>query len=526
MRRPVAALAAALLLAPAPVPAAVYALVIGIDDYAHAKKLKGAVNDARDIAEAVRALDPAEVVVLLDREATREAVMREWRRLAGRAGPGDLLLVTYAGHGGNEPAAFPETEEDGLDENIQLAGFRPTGPEAGERIRDDEIAGLIALSAGAQVVFVADSCHSGTLMRASESPNGYRLNLTGRLRDDPLPPLSAPAVDDFTTGGRNLFIGAVPEDEKVPEIRIGTEIRGALSHAFAAALRGAGDLDRDGILSKGELERYVREAVEKQTDGAQLPRVLPDRHSDLALFPVPKSYQPAPAVPGPFAKPFRDLPPVRLDIQGVPEAERAVLHAAIDGAERARFLDEGLVWDVGKRQLRAGASGDVLLALEAGQAPDQQALVQTAVDKFRVVQALLAATARPGLSLRFDTGNGVYTKDDPVTMRLSSRTAPAPVIFDLSADGTIHLIYPDPAQNDAPTVPQATDLVLTIWPWPPYGADHMVAIETPAPDPGIAAALRHAGTRDVRALWDALHAALGDRQAAVALFPFFTAATR
>ena len=58
-------------LAPAPALAEVYALVVGINSYRGYHSLLGAVDDARDIADAVRSLQPARLVVLLEGDATR-----------------------------------------------------------------------------------------------------------------------------------------------------------------------------------------------------------------------------------------------------------------------------------------------------------------------------------------------------------------------------------------------------------------------------------------------------------------------
>ena len=85
------------------------ALVVGIDDYRHIPRLDGAVNDARDVADALRGIG-AEVVTLTDGAATREAILREWRRLATSVGEGDRLVVTFAGHGSNEPEHWPGSE--------------------------------------------------------------------------------------------------------------------------------------------------------------------------------------------------------------------------------------------------------------------------------------------------------------------------------------------------------------------------------------------------------------------------------
>ena len=108
-------------------------------------------------------------LVLEDEAATPRA---RHRRMAGddsaRRAHGDTLVLTYAGHGGQEPARVPGSERDGLDEMLLLSGFTSSGPGTRERIRDDELNLWFAEAGerGLRVIFVADSCHAGTLTRS------------------------------------------------------------------------------------------------------------------------------------------------------------------------------------------------------------------------------------------------------------------------------------------------------------------------------------------------------------------------
>lgn len=132
MRRPVlaATLTAAIALGSAPAMAErTLALVIGIDDYAHIPRLDGAVNDARDIADALRALG-AETTLLVDGAATRAAILDAWTRLAGMARPGDRLIVTYAGHGSNEAEATPGKRPTAATRTGCWRVSRPVAPTA------------------------------------------------------------------------------------------------------------------------------------------------------------------------------------------------------------------------------------------------------------------------------------------------------------------------------------------------------------------------------------------------------------
>lgn len=122
-----------------PATAETLALVVGIDQYRYKPALKGAVNDARAIRAALEAAGVRDIVLLLDDQATREAIRDAWNRQVAKAQPGDTLIFTYAGHGGQEPERIPGNEADGKDETLVLGGFRETRPGNGQRIVDDEL---------------------------------------------------------------------------------------------------------------------------------------------------------------------------------------------------------------------------------------------------------------------------------------------------------------------------------------------------------------------------------------------------
>src|SRR5262245_40267343 len=97
--------AAAALLALAAAAAAradYFALVVGVNEYAGERPpLRCAVNDATELADVLKrsGYDPANVELLTNAKATRARVLdRLDDTLAGR-GPGDVVVVAFAGHG-------------------------------------------------------------------------------------------------------------------------------------------------------------------------------------------------------------------------------------------------------------------------------------------------------------------------------------------------------------------------------------------------------------------------------------------
>jgi len=496
MIRPALLIAACLAAAPAWAERG-FGLVIGIDDYAFVPDLHGAVNDATDIAAALEGLG-AEVTLLLDADATRAAILGAWEDILDRARPGDLLVVSFAGHGSNEPEAVPGSEADGRDENFLLAGFAPRGAAAAERIRDDEIAELLARSAELEVIFVADACHSGTVTRDLDPALGYRYVTPEGIADDPLPPPpppSAAAGEDVA-----LFLAAVNETEKVPEVLIDGVARGALSYAFASGIRGAADLDGDGTLTKGELEAHVRRTVRQKSDGVQLPQSSPAGQEARPLLAVRAAPPPAPEDPL-TARAFAALPALAVSgdwagVGGVRVGAGGVL--ARDGAA-----------------IRSAVGDPVAYA-------PTTAAAQAVADKHRLVAAL-GALAHPTLDVVFDEGDRLYRDGETLVIETRGRTTDYVTLFNLGSDGTIAYLYPvtDPelGLDDPAQAPAVGPITLPVRVGPPFGADHVVALESPVPPHALRRRLAAlSGSRDMAALWEALR----HSGASAAVFPFFT----
>ena len=118
--------------------------------------LRCAEFDAMDMAELLRASNFASVQSLLGSKATRQAVQDGIGQLAAEALPGDLVVLTYAGHGSQLPD-YSGDEDDGADETWCLYD---------DQLVDDEIFELLsAFKAGVRVLMLSDSCHSGTVFR-------------------------------------------------------------------------------------------------------------------------------------------------------------------------------------------------------------------------------------------------------------------------------------------------------------------------------------------------------------------------
>ena len=134
-----------------------HALVIGINDYQYLPRLETAVNDATAVADLRRQKYSFEVTLLLN--PTRERVIRTMDELRRTLTENDNLLIYYAGHGV-------------LDAETETGFWLPVDAEEGTETNWIDMPFITrkakAISAK-HVMIIADSCYSGTLVRAAPS---------------------------------------------------------------------------------------------------------------------------------------------------------------------------------------------------------------------------------------------------------------------------------------------------------------------------------------------------------------------
>ncbi|MBU2666263.1 caspase family protein [Actinoplanes bogorensis] len=209
-----------------------WALVVGIAGYQRLAPLPAAV---RDDALAVRDVlvddehcgyPPANVTLLLDREASRDAVLGALARIAAGAGTDASVVVYFSGHGGRDAGA----------EYLILADTDPErlGPTA---ISGAEFSAALRAIPARRVLVVLDCCHAGGV---------------GRLKSG----LAEPLYERLTTG--RVILASSREDE------FSYVLPGA-SHSlftehFLAGLRGGVPSD-DGLVRVFDLFEYLQPRV-------------------------------------------------------------------------------------------------------------------------------------------------------------------------------------------------------------------------------------------------------------------------
>ncbi|MEU2234963.1 caspase family protein [Streptomyces vietnamensis] len=136
--------------------------------------LNACENDAHDMARLARTAG-FEATTLLTEDGTAANVTSVLREAAARLGPGDILLLSYSGHGGQVPdVTGPDDEPDALDETLVFYD---------RQFLDDEVQHAFrAFADDVRIVALFDCCHSGSSI---ELPGGAPDESTGRSMPEP-----------------------------------------------------------------------------------------------------------------------------------------------------------------------------------------------------------------------------------------------------------------------------------------------------------------------------------------------------
>jgi hypothetical protein len=120
--------------------------------------LSGCLKDVETMSAILRGQNFS-ITALRNNEATRDRVISEIRKAARQLQTGDILVITYSGHGSEVPDLNgDEPKEHPYDQTICLYD--------GMMI-DDELADLwTEFRPGVRIAVFADSCHSGTVTKA------------------------------------------------------------------------------------------------------------------------------------------------------------------------------------------------------------------------------------------------------------------------------------------------------------------------------------------------------------------------
>ena len=237
-----------------------HALLIGVANYQQISSLPAAIlNDVNDVAATLSspkycAYAPANVVTLLDADATRAAVLKSLDELAARATPDDTACVFFSGHGavigslGNEDSVLMTVDSD-------LDDIEKTSISSGVLT-----AALAQIKAKRMLVFI-DACHAGGAAIAKNLNNGKGHEFKSGYTQNTFAKLAV--------GSGRALMASCRADE-VSAVFIGAR-NSVFTTVLLTGLRGAADKSASGFIKVFDLFNYVSEEVPKLIPDCQHP---------------------------------------------------------------------------------------------------------------------------------------------------------------------------------------------------------------------------------------------------------------
>jgi hypothetical protein len=221
----------------------IYAVVVGVASYNHINSLRYTDDDAFRLYAFLKspeggALPDEQVEVLIDEAATRSNILAALRRQFLKAGPNDLVLFYFSGHGA--PGAFAPHDYDG---------------SPGRLLDHPSVRRIFDQSRAKHKVCIADACHSGSLNK------GVKSNLSSVFEN-------YYAALSQSTGGLALMMSSKAEETSL-EFR-GLR-QGIFTHYLLEGLKGKADRDANKLITINELYTYVRNQVRTYTSNKQSP---------------------------------------------------------------------------------------------------------------------------------------------------------------------------------------------------------------------------------------------------------------
>jgi hypothetical protein len=258
-----------------------HALIIGIADYPHVRKLPP-VSDARDIASLLQ--DPvfagypsSQVRLLEEGQATREALRKELARLASNAGPEATVFFYFSGHGGRV--------ESGAGQGQYLLPADTICAREGDLVQtaiaDTEFGAALNAIRAERLTVVLDCCHAGGI--------GEVRDLTAvELR----PGLSDGYLDQLKAGRGRVILAAARSTEPA-FVRPGDR-NGVFTHHLLDGLRG-GAVGSGGVIRILDLFHYVQQNLARdQPNQHPLLKAELEENYPIALFRGGQRPPPAP----------------------------------------------------------------------------------------------------------------------------------------------------------------------------------------------------------------------------------------
>ncbi len=225
----------------------VWAVVIGIASYSHMPVLRYTDDDAYRMYAFLKspeggALADEQIRVLVDEDATKDKITKTMDEVFGQAGPNDLVMLYFSGHG--LKGSFLPIDFDGYN----------------NKLFHDEINAIFSNSPAKYKLCIADACHSGSLfaMKSGTVENALASYYKTLAQADP---------------GTALIMSSKSDETSLESSGLR---QGVFSHFLIRGLKGEADQDQNNVVSVQELFDFIHGNVRSYTGMRQSPVIKGD----------------------------------------------------------------------------------------------------------------------------------------------------------------------------------------------------------------------------------------------------------
>ena len=232
----------------------VWAVIIGVASYNHMPLLRYTDDDAYRMYAFLKspeggALDDDHIRILIDEDATKDNIKNTMVDIFGKAGPNDLVMLYFSGHG--LKGSFLPSDFDGFN----------------NKLLHDEINEILSRSPAKYKLCIADACHSGSLlaMKGGQVPNMLS-NYYNSLAQ--------------ASAGTALIMSSKSDETSLESSGLR---QGVFSHFLIRGLKGEADMDYDKVVTVQELYNYVSSRVKSYTSNRQSPLIQGDYDPEMTV---------------------------------------------------------------------------------------------------------------------------------------------------------------------------------------------------------------------------------------------------
>ncbi|MCP3930323.1 MAG: peptidase C14 caspase catalytic subunit p20 [Bacteroidetes bacterium] len=232
----------------------VWAVVIGIAAYNHMPTLNYTDDDAYRMFAFFKspeggALKDDQIRILVDEDATKSKITNTMREIYGKAGPNDLILLYFSGHG--LKGSFLPIDFDGFN----------------NKLFHDEVNSILDESSAKYKLCIADACHSGSLLAMK----------SGNVKNTLMKYYETLAQ---AQAGTALIMSSKSEETSLESSGLR---QGVFSHFLIRGLKGEADENNNKVVSVQELYQYISENVRSYTGSRQSPVIKGDYDGSMTV---------------------------------------------------------------------------------------------------------------------------------------------------------------------------------------------------------------------------------------------------